>query len=131
MKKLIAFLLFLLFIGNGVYAQQIQLHKPDSILFDKTVYDYGTMVQGSKGDCVFIFTNQGKKPLLLRNVRASCGCTVAEWTKKPVEPGKTGLIKIKYNTAIVGSFNKSITVYSNAANSAVILKIKGNVVAEK
>jgi len=61
------------------------------------------------------------------NVGASCGCTVPDWPKDPILPGKTGVIKVTYNTAIIGVFNKSITVYSNAANNPVGLIIKGNV----
>lgn len=101
----------------------------DSIIFDKLVHDYGTVQKGGDGNCVFTFTNKGQKPLVLSNVRASCGCTTPEWTKTPVNPGETGIIKVKYNTNLPGTFNKSVTVTSNAANSSVLLRIKGQVVA--
>lgn len=100
------------------------------INFTETVHDYGTIDQGSDGSYEFKFTNDGKSPLILNNVRSSCGCTVPSWTKEPVQPGKEGTIKVKYNTAIAGSFNKSVTVNSNAKNSSVVLQIKGNVVAK-
>ncbi|MDZ7742177.1 MAG: DUF1573 domain-containing protein [Bacteroidota bacterium] len=131
MKKSFAFLSFLLFISISIYAQQGQVIKTDSIVFEKTVHDYGTITQGADGNCEFTFTNKGQKPLVLSNVRASCGCTVPTWPKKPIAPGKTGVIKVKYNTARMGSFNKSITVSSNAANSRVTLKITGNVIKKK
>ena len=76
----------------------------------------------------FKFTNEGKTPLILNNVRSSCGCTVPSWTKEPVQPGSGGSIKVVYNTASIGAFNKSVTVNSNAVNSTVLLQIKGNVV---
>ncbi len=110
-----------------IKAQEGQPVTQDSILFEKTVYDYGNIEQGSDGTSEFIFTNKGQSPLVLSNVRASCGCTVPQWTKEPIEPGKTGVIKVKYNTNLVGTFNKSVTVNSNAANSVVVLRIKGNV----
>ncbi|MDZ7740844.1 MAG: DUF1573 domain-containing protein [Bacteroidota bacterium] len=80
---------------------------------------------------MFTFTNKGQKPLVLSNVRASCGCTVPQWPREPVAPGEKGEIKVKYNTNRPGSFNKSITVNSNAANSMVRLRIKGQVVANQ
>jgi hypothetical protein len=115
----------------GVFAQSNQTATNDSIVFEKTVHDYGTIAQGADGNCEFKFTNKGKTPLILSNVRASCGCTVPEWPKEPIEPGKEGVIKVKYNTNSPGSFNKSITVNSNAVNATVMLKIKGNVLPKQ
>jgi len=127
MKKSV-FLLFLMsFVTFGVLAQANQTAANDSIAFEKTIHDYGTITQGSDGNCEFKFTNKGKKPLILSNVRASCGCTVPEWPKEPILPGKEGVIKVKYNTNSQGSFNKSITVNSNAINETIVLQIKGNV----
>jgi hypothetical protein len=101
------------------------------ISFEKTVNDYGTIEQGSDGGAEFVFTNLGKTPLVLSNVRASCGCTVPTWPKEPILPGAKSSIKVVYNTNLVGNFHKSITVNSNAKNSEVVLSIKGNVVAKK
>jgi hypothetical protein len=98
------------------------------IKFEKTVHDYGTIEQGSDGSFEFKFTNEGKTPLILNNVRSSCGCTVPSWTREPIQPGSGGSIKVVYNTASIGSFSKSVTVNSNAVNSSVLLQIKGNVV---
>ncbi len=97
------------------------------INFESTVHDYGTIEQGSDGAYEFKFTNEGKTPLILSNVRSSCGCTIPSWTKEPVAPGKDGAIKVVYNTHNIGSFSKSITVSSNAKNAEVVLQIKGNV----
>jgi hypothetical protein len=108
-------------------AQSIQTASQDSIIFDKLEHDYGTIEFGGDGNTVFTFTNKGKVPVVLTNVRASCGCTTPEWPKTPVGPGEKGEIKVKYNTNLPGTFNKSITVTSNAANANVLLRIKGNV----
>ncbi len=96
------------------------------IVFEKTVHDYGTIAKGSDGICIFKFENKGKTPLVLSNVRASCGCTTPSWPKEPINPGKSGEISVKYNTT-PGKFMKSITVMSNAVNSNVVLQIKGEV----
>lgn len=108
-------------------AQQISLADNDSIKFDKMVHDYGTVEKGSDGSSTFSFINKGNKPLIITNVRASCGCTVPEWPKKPIAPGMGAEIKVKYNTNIAGNFNKTITVISNAVNSPVVLRVKGMV----
>jgi hypothetical protein len=132
MKKITLLICALIVGASGLYAQApVQVSTQDSIKFEKIVHDYGTMVQGADGNSEFKFTNKGKAPLVLSNVQASCGCTVPEWPKEPILPGKTSSIKVKYNTAIIGSFGKSITVSSNAANSSVVLTIKGNVTTKQ
>ncbi len=113
---------------------QVNAQTADSTLmikFVSEVHDYGTIEQGSDGGCQFVFTNTGKTPLVLSNVRASCGCTVPTWPREPILPGKEGSIKVVYNTNLVGSFNKSISVNSNAKNNEVILRIKGTVTQKK
>lgn len=106
-----------------------QAENPNApvIKFDKTVHDYGTMQQHGDGKCEFKFTNEGKEPLILSNVRSSCGCTVPTWPRQPVLPGQSEVIKVKYDTKRVGMINKSIHVYSNAKVSPLTLKIKGKI----
>ena len=99
------------------------------ISFDKLVHDYGTITKDGNGECEFTFTNNGKEPLVLTNVRSSCGCTVPSWPRQPVLPGKSDKISVKYATSRVGPINKTITVESNAKNTPITLKITGNVVA--
>ncbi len=121
-----AILLFVIAVGANAQSADTTL----VIQFASVVHDYGTIQQGSDGGCEFTFENKGKTPLVLSNVRASCGCTVPTWPREPILPGSTGVIKVMYNTNSIGNFNKSITVTSNAKNSNVNLSIKGNVVAK-
>lgn len=97
------------------------------IKFDKVVHDYGEIDQHADGNCEFKFTNEGKEPLILSNVRSSCGCTVPVWPRQPILPGQSDVIKVKYDTKRVGLINKSIQVYSNATQKTVVLKIKGKI----
>lgn len=98
------------------------------ISFAEMEHQYGTIQKGSDGNCEFTFTNEGNEPLILQNVKASCGCTTPSYTQKPVMPGQTGTIKVHYNTNNVGAFSKTVTVTSNAVdNPRVVLRIKGNV----
>jgi len=101
--------------------------KKVRIEFENNTYDFGELDYGGNGTCEFVFKNEGKEPLILLNVRTTCGCTVPEWPDKPVEKGETGIIRVSYDTYRTGAFTKVITVYSNAANSPVRLFIKGRV----
>lgn len=122
----------------GVNAQEVKSNsKGPYIQFDEKLdhsngsvtYNYGKIVKLSDGTCVFKFKNTGKTPLILTEVKASCGCTVPTWPQNtPIMPGKSGEISVKYNTSAMGSFNKSITVTSNALNNSVELRIKGEVI---
>jgi hypothetical protein len=128
MKKIAAILFLFCVASFTLMAQKQKSNQNDSIIFTQTMFDYGTIDVGSSGSCEFKFTNGMKTPLVVSNVKPSCGCTVADWTKEPILPGKTGVIKLNYNTKIPGAFNKSITVNSNAKNATVTLQIKGNVI---
>ncbi len=126
MKRFLQLLsvLSLLAIVNTAVAQ-----SKAKIVFDKTVHDYGTFKEADGVQTTtFKFTNKGDVPLVLTNVRASCGCTTPKWTREPVAPNSTGEIQVTYNPQNrPGSFNKSVTVSSNAETATVILQIKGTV----
>ena len=134
MQKVIFSFVLLIFAAFTLQAQDVQPVPADpnapEISFDKTVHDYGTIVQGSDGTCEFKFTNTGKEPLILQKPVSSCGCTVPTWPQEPVLPGKSDVIKVTYATHNVGPINKTVTVTSNAKTARVVLSIKGNVVAK-
>ncbi len=135
MKKLLSLLIVMAFVfsaaaqDSGAEKAPKKVKEPE-ITFESLVHDYGNIMQGDNGTCEFVFKNTGKADLLLTNCRSSCGCTVPEWPKDPIPPGKKATIKVKYNTQRVGAINKSITVESNAVNNRVVLNIKGNVAAK-
>ena len=77
----------------------------------------------------FKFTNTGDEPLIVSNVKSSCGCTIPKKPKKPILPGENGEIEVKYDTNRVNPIRKTITVTSNAVNApTVALKITGKVI---
>lgn len=100
------------------------------IKFEKTVHDYGTIGQGADGNCEFVFENNGTEPLILSDVRSSCGCTVPSWPREPIMPGKKSSIKVHYDTNRVGGISKSITVSTNGNPDRVVLSIRGTVEAK-
>jgi hypothetical protein len=97
------------------------------IVFDTIVYDFGVVPYGSKAETEFVFTNSGAAPLLVSRVKSTCGCTIPEWSRQPVKPGKRGSVRVSYDTHRIGAFNKSIYVYSNAKNGVQRLMISGKV----
>jgi len=111
---------------------QPQVLKGPQIQFEKESHDYGTIENGANGDCVFVFKNTGNEPLVLENVKGSCSCTVPKWTTEPILPGKTGEIKVHYNTGNTGPISKTVTITSNAVNEPVkVVRIKGTVLPAK
>jgi hypothetical protein len=93
--------------------------------FKSETIDYGKIDKGSDGERIFIFTNIGDQPIIIKNIKSSCGCTVPEKPEKPVMPGEKGEIKVSYDTKRVGGFSKSITIFSNATEAAKVIRIKG------
>jgi hypothetical protein len=133
MKKSVFALALLVGLCFNTFAQQANTQQKETvqpeatIVFEAIEHNYGDIAFGSDGTCTFKFTNKLSEPLLLSNVRASCGCTTPQWTKEPVKPNETGEITVKYNTNSAGPFNKTIMVYSSGQPSPVVLRIKGNV----
>ena len=123
MKKILLFTM-LLFCGmNAALAQ-----KPAEIKFDKLTHDFGTFSEKNPVvSCTFSFTNVGEVPLVINQAVASCGCTVPEYTKTPIQPGEMGEIKVTYNGTgkFPGHFKKSITVRTNGAVEMTRLYIEG------
>ncbi|WP_118976858.1 DUF1573 domain-containing protein [Taibaiella koreensis] len=94
-----------------------------TIKFKTETHDFGTLQEGDPAEAEFTFTNTGSKPLIIQNVQPGCGCTTPFWSKDPVAPGKTGVIKAAYGTkGRVGAFNKNITVTSTAGTNVIYIK---------
>lgn len=72
--------------------------------FEETDHDFGTIREGAVVEHRFAFTNVGKVPLLIANVRSSCGCTAPEWPKAPIAPGERGTIQVRFNSS--GKYEK-------------------------
>lgn len=123
MKKL-ALIALVALIGFAAQAQQAK------ITFKEDTIDYGTIAKGSDGVRVFQFTNTGDVPLIVGDVKSSCGCTVPKKPEGPIAPGASSSIEVKYDTNRVGPIRRTVTVYSNASEPMVALKIKGEVMSE-
>ena len=89
-----------------------QSNAQAKIEFNNDVIDYGEIAKGSDGVRTFEFTNVGDAPLVISNVKSSCGCTVPSKPDGPVAPGESSAIQVKYDTKRVGPIRKTVTVYS-------------------
>ena len=122
MKQLVLNFLLFLFSCSSPVTQN------DAVIrFNGEEHDFGTIPFKEELYYGFEFSNPGKTPLVISNVKTSCGCTIPEWPRKPVKPGTKGEIKVKYDAAFPGVFHKTITVYFNGKGSPVRLSIKGQV----
>lgn len=128
MKKFLG-LIAMLVISATTFAQ-----KGAKLELKSDTVDYGTVTkEDDNGLRVFEFKNTGDAPLIIKEVKSTCGCTVPSWPKDPIAPGKSGKIEVKYNMGL-GPIRKTITVQSNASNypdGVVPLKLKGEVVKKE
>ena len=97
------------------------------IKFDETTHQFGKIKKNDPAEHVFTFTNVSEAPVKLSRVKASCGCTTPSWTREEVKPGEKGEIAVKYNTARVGAFTKTVTVTYDETERPIILYIRGSV----
>lgn len=92
--------------------------------FLESSFDFGKIDEGKKVEHVFKFKNTGENPLVLQDARASCGCTVPEYTKDTIAPGSEGQIKVIYDSANKeGQINKTVTVTANTEPATTDIKI--------
>lgn len=128
---LLSFLFFAL-ISNFSFSQELASNKAVGVfLFEEEVIDYGIVQQNDNGLRTFKFTNRGTAPIVISNIKTTCGCTVPNYSKKAILPGESSMINIKYATNRIGQFSKSITIISNADEPQKRIKIKGNVISKK
>ncbi len=125
MKQILIFLLSI----NAVFAQQDSAY----LQLDTTILDYGIVLKGSDPWRSIGITNTGKSTLIIYGIFPSTGALNYDFPKacNSIFPGEKCILKVCYYTQVVGSFNKTITIKSNASNSPVYLKVKGEVILPK
>ena len=101
--------------------------NPTLLHFDKTEHDFGTIVQGVPRTVIFTLQNTSDQPLILKKVKGSCGCTATSHTQEPIAPGASTEIEATYNAKSIGSFRKTVSVYTNLQDEPFVLAIKGTV----
>ena len=139
MFKNLAFLVcFLAFAGLNAQVTPTKISHPNEqtetinedgpvMQFEAMSVDYGEIEQHSDPLRVLKFTNVGKEPLVIKNARGSCGCTVPTWPKEPIMPGESSTIEVRYATNRLGKINKNIKITTNEGANPHVIKVLGNV----
>jgi hypothetical protein len=137
MKKILSFLFILAGLSYGLKAQESVIPNMDpnapDMKFETELLDYGVIEFDANGLREFKFTNIGKTPLTITGVTGECGCTATTidgkpgWPTEPILPGKSGVIKVKYDTKREGRFEKNVTITSNAKFANKKVRIKGEI----
>jgi len=134
-----ALLIFLaLSMGSFAYAQsvfggeQTSLNlvaetAPAKATWEQNQHNFGEIPYGEPVSYMFVVKNTGETPLVIKRVKPSCSCSVAEYTEDPIAPGKTGFVKATYKANSTGVFSKTITVTTNEENPNTILRMRGEV----
>lgn len=126
MKRLIILCTVIL---NFTITASAQTDNKAEFKFVSEKYDFGKIPQGKPVTTNFEYTNIGEEPLILTDVRPTCGCIIADYTKTPVKKGDKGIIRITFNALAECPFNKVIVVTSNAKTPKKNLIIVGEVIA--
>jgi Protein of unknown function (DUF1573) len=122
MKKLLVAILA--FTAVSSFAQK----KADDLAkINVETYDLGKVKQSVPATATFVVTNIGKEDLLIEQANPTCGCTISDYTKAPIAPGKTGVIHATYNAANLGHIDKTLTVKFAGADDIKFIKLSGEV----
>lgn len=128
MKKTLLFFFCILALSATLLAQTTTENASNNevLYLKQSSHDFGKIIQGRPVTHVFELVNKGTEELRIENVQASCGCTTPEWSYTPVKPGGSTTLKVGYNSAAEGVFNKSVTIFYNGGKTKSII-ITGNV----
>jgi hypothetical protein len=93
--------------------------------FESDIHDFGKVIEGEKLSYSFKFKNIGNSDLIIATASASCGCTVPDYSNKPVRKGEEGIVTVTFNTAGKNGFqHKTITLGANTQPNNFVLHIK-------
>ncbi len=114
--------------NQGLTANDVVSAGNGEFSFDRTEHDFGDIPEGVTKETTFAFTNTGDAPLIISNAKGSCGCTVPEWPRTPIQPGESAEMKVSFNSANKsGTERKTVTITANTVPPTTVLTIKANV----
>ena len=128
MKQIILSLTALVF-SSAIFAQPAVKTVADVAKFTTESIDLGKIKVSNPATAVFIVTNIGKDPLIIEQANPTCGCTISNYTKEPIAPGKTGTINATYNAAGISHFDKHLTVKFAGVDEIKSITISGDVMS--
>ncbi len=99
------------------------------IKFENDIFEFGKIKQGESVSNSFKFVNTGKSPLIIKDAAVTCGCTVPEYSKTPIAPGESGVIKVVFNSAgKEGLQDKVVTLTANTIPAETQIHLIGEVI---
>ena len=101
----------------------------DAVKFTNETIDFGKIKQGVPQKGTFTVTNISNEPLIIEQANPTCGCTISDYTKEPIAPGKSGVINATYNAAAMGHFEKHLTVKFAGIDEIKSITFTGDVLA--
>ena len=107
--------------------QRIEAASTTTMTIDKEIHDFGKVAEGVENHCTFTVTNTGDKPLVLSDVKASCGCTTPSKPEGPIAPGKSDKIEVGFKPSGKGVSEKTITITANTNPRITVVKVKVDV----
>ena len=125
-KQLVALLGLFMMVGISLNAQTQTEKKAENLWLSEATHDFGKIPQGKPVFTFFEIKSSTADSLKLEMVQAGCGCTTPEWSREPIAPGATTTVKVGYNAASEGNFEKSITIMYNQTQAKHV-KISGTV----
>lgn len=117
-------------IAQNQEVKKEEVKKQSALEWANPDANLGEIPKGVPATATYEFVNKGDKPVIITNVRTSCGCTGKKYSKEPIKPGEKSQVQATYNAARVGNFYKTVTVTTNEGVAAKVLKIRGTVVAK-
>ena len=94
------------------------------MFFDKKTHDFGTIQDGSPQETVFSYTNTGDAPLVINEIKSTCGCTVPQdWSRAPLLPGESSQFTVKFNGKGINKTSKTVTIKANTQSGTESVRI--------
>ena len=116
------------FVQNPVSAAGIDTVNVAKMVFEESTFNFGTVDEGAIVEHDFEFTNTGKMPLIISNANSTCGCTIPEWPKEPIEPGSSGKISVRFNTnGKILHQTKPVSIFANTYPNETKVYLRGKV----
>lgn len=98
------------------------------VALSESQFDFGKIKKGDQKEHVYEVTNTGKNPLIISQVKPGCGCTVPDYTKEPILPGKKGKITLKFDSSSFdGLVSKQAEVYANVEKTPIVISFTADI----
>lgn len=108
--------------------KKAQANPSTTIALSESNFSFGKLKKGDHVEHVYEVTNTGENPLIISQVKPGCGCTVPDYTKEPILPGKKGKITLKFDSSnFDGMVNKQAEVFANVEKAPIVLSFTADV----